>query len=90
MTDYPIGFLGGSQEGPRIKRTRPSDAGNDVDSDLDERNNQLQANYVPPGFISPSVIEYLELGKSIPGMFELNQSIEVRRSCTLGILYPAN
>ncbi|XP_044762174.1 uncharacterized protein LOC123319328 [Coccinella septempunctata] len=62
--------LGGSQEGPRIKRTKPSsssEAGNDVDSELEERNNQLKANYVPPGFISPSVIEYLELGKSIPG-----------------------
>lgn len=27
----------------------------------------MNANYVPPGFLSPSVIEYLELGKSIPG-----------------------
>lgn len=36
------------------------------DQDLDERNGPPKSN-VPPGFLSPSVAEYLELGKSIPG-----------------------
>lgn len=37
--------------------------------DVDERNNPTnEAPVVPPGFLSPSVREYLDLGKSIPGM----------------------
>ncbi|KAK9878861.1 hypothetical protein WA026_003694 [Henosepilachna vigintioctopunctata] len=39
----------------------------DAGSDVDERNNELIADNIPPGFLSPSVVEYLELGKSIPG-----------------------
>ncbi|XP_076656530.1 uncharacterized protein LOC143361124 [Halictus rubicundus] len=36
--------------------------------DVDERNNPTnEAPAVPPGFLSPSVREYLDLGKSIPG-----------------------
>lgn len=36
--------------------------------DVDERNNPTnEAPVVPPGFLSPSVREYLDLGKSIPG-----------------------
>ncbi|XP_017765629.1 PREDICTED: uncharacterized protein LOC108554770, partial [Eufriesea mexicana] len=35
--------------------------------DVDERNNPTnEAPAVPPGFLSPSVREYLDLGKSIP------------------------
>lgn len=58
------------EDSPRVKRPRAPDPENEVDEDVasfDERNNELNANYVPPGFLSPSVIEYLELGKSIPG-----------------------
>lgn len=53
----------------RTKRPRaPSpDPENDVDSEFDERNNDLSTNFLPPGFLSPSVLEYFELGKSIPG-----------------------
>lgn len=58
----------------RIKRPRAlppeEEPENYVDQeDLEERNNPLSPNYVPPGFLSPSVQEYLELGKSIPGKF---------------------
>lgn len=36
--------------------------------DVEERNNPTnEAPIVPPGFLSPSVREYLDLGKSIPG-----------------------
>ncbi|XP_043290188.1 uncharacterized protein [Venturia canescens] len=38
------------------------------DEDVDERNNPTnEGPVVPPGFLSPSVREYLDLGKSIPG-----------------------
>lgn len=37
------------------------------DQELDERNGLPKQPSVPPGFLSPSVKEYLELGKSIPG-----------------------
>lgn len=65
----------GSEQKSRVKKPRapppaptPENDVDDYDSDdLDERNNPLNANYVPPGFLSPSVQEYLELGKSIPG-----------------------
>lgn len=57
-----------SGSGPAKERS-PADLHpqNDVDNEFDERNNALNANFVPAGFINPSVIEYLELGKSIPG-----------------------
>lgn len=58
----------------RIKRPRALPAEEEPENyvdqeDLEERNNPLSPNYVPPGFLSPSVQEYLELGKSIPGKF---------------------
>jgi hypothetical protein len=63
----------GYEHKSRIKRPRasapPDEPDNNVGSDYDERNNALDTKYVPPGFLSPSVIEYLELGKSIPGNF---------------------
>ncbi|XP_023245633.1 uncharacterized protein LOC106640921 isoform X2 [Copidosoma floridanum] len=38
------------------------------EDDVDERNNPTnEAPVVPPGFLSPSVRAYLDLGKSIPG-----------------------
>lgn len=38
--------------------------------DVDERNNPTNgAPVAPPGFLSPSVREYLDLGKSIPGKY---------------------
>lgn len=55
------------------KRAKPLDPGEDDyyydDADpVDERNNPTnEAPSVPPGFLSPSVREYLDLGKSIPG-----------------------
>ncbi|KAK0073716.1 hypothetical protein PV325_009346 [Microctonus aethiopoides] len=54
------------------KRAKPLDPEDDYyyydDDDVDERNNPTnEATVVPPGFLSPSVKEYLDLGKSIPG-----------------------
>lgn len=54
------------------KRAKPLDPEDDYyyydDDDVDERNNPMnEATVVPPGFLSPSVKEYLDLGKSIPG-----------------------
>ncbi|XP_049802952.1 uncharacterized protein LOC126237150 [Schistocerca nitens] len=48
-----------SQGGPRLKRPRATDP--------EDRNVAKPGAYIPPGFLSPSVQEYLELGKSIPG-----------------------
>lgn len=62
------------------KRARPidPDAEDNRDNedyyyeDVDERNNPTNdAPVVPPGFLSPSVREYLDLGKSIPGKQDL-------------------
>lgn len=48
-----------------VKKTR---APADLEENLDNRNVQAaEPSTVPPGFLSPSVKEYLELGKSIPG-----------------------
>ena len=48
-----------------VKKTR---APADLEENLDDRNVQVpEPSTVPPGFLSPSVKEYLELGKSIPG-----------------------
>ncbi|XP_026298818.1 uncharacterized protein LOC411343 isoform X3 [Apis mellifera] len=58
------------------KRARPIDPDTEDNrdnedyyyEDVDERNNPTnEAPVVPPGFLSPSVREYLDLGKSIPG-----------------------
>lgn len=52
------------------KRAKPLDPDDDYYyyDDVDERNNPTnEAPVVPPGFLSPSVREYLDLGKSIPG-----------------------
>lgn len=59
------------------KRAKPLDPEDDYYyyDDVDERNNPTNDSpVVPPGFLSPSVREYLDLGKSIPGMkiFYLN------------------
>lgn len=53
-----------------LKRAKPLDPEDDYyyDDPVDERNNPTnEAPSVPPGFLSPSVREYLDLGKSIPG-----------------------
>ncbi|CAK9832572.1 unnamed protein product [Anthophora retusa] len=64
---------GGGKVSKRAKPVDP-DAENSRDNedyyyeDVDERNNPTnEAPAVPPGFLSPSVREYLDLGKSIPG-----------------------
>lgn len=54
------------------KRAKPLDPDNEDyyydEESVDERNNPTnEAPVVPPGFLSPSVREYLDLGKSIPG-----------------------
>ena len=53
------------------KRAKPLDPDEDdyyYDDDVEQRNNPTnEAPAVPPGFLSPSVREYLDLGKSIPG-----------------------
>ncbi|KAL3278769.1 hypothetical protein HHI36_016295 [Cryptolaemus montrouzieri] len=58
-----------SEDKVRIKKLRftSSEPENDVDVNPDKRDTILNIENVPPGFLSPSVIEYLELGKSIPG-----------------------
>lgn len=75
----------GYEQKSRVKRPRapPPEPENDVE-DFDERNNELNPNFVPPGFLSPSVIEYLELGKSIPGTFILNNFCSL---CSLRLNY---
>lgn len=67
-------FTGGARGGGRsskvLKRAKPLDPEDDYyyDDPVDERNNPTnEAPAVPPGFLSPSVREYLDLGKSIPG-----------------------
>lgn len=66
-------YSDGFEQKSRVKRPRapppPEEPENYVDDydDLGERNNPLNSKYVPAGFLSPSVQEYLELGKSIPG-----------------------
>ena len=48
-----------------MKKTR---APVDLEENLDDRNvPAAEPSTLPPGFLSPSVKEYLELGKSIPG-----------------------
>lgn len=52
------------------QNTREDDA-----DDLDQRDRLEDENeettQVPPGFLSPSVREYLELGRSIPGTWHV-------------------
>ena len=69
-----IAFAGGVRgaQGSKVsKRAKPLDPDEDdyyYDDPVDERNNPTnEAPAVPPGFLSPSVREYLDLGKSIPG-----------------------
>lgn len=67
--------VGGSEDGKNTKITRALEAqnaeGDDTDS-LDQRDRLEdegeETTKVPPGFLSPSVREYLELGRSIPGI----------------------
>ncbi|XP_025424964.1 uncharacterized protein LOC112693916 [Sipha flava] len=68
-----IPIIGGSEDGKKTKSARAletQDAGDDMDG-LDQRDrledNTEETTKVPPGFLSPSVREYLELGRSIPG-----------------------
>jgi len=69
-----VAFAGGTRGGRSsrvLKRAKPLDPEDDYyyDDPVDERNNPTnEAPAVPPGFLSPSVREYLDLGKSIPGM----------------------
>lgn len=65
---------GGSEDGKKTKSARAletQDAGDDTDG-LDQRDrledNTEETTKVPLGFLSPSVREYLELGRSIPGI----------------------
>jgi hypothetical protein len=65
----------GAEEGARFKRPRAPSAASfseEPQQDLEERGGALpilnaDLGVSPPGFLSPSVKEYLELGKSIPG-----------------------
>jgi len=72
--DRRVAFAGGARGGRSsrvLKRAKPLDPEDDYyyDDPVDERNNPTnEAPAVPPGFLSPSVREYLDLGKSIPGM----------------------
>lgn len=61
-------FLGGLEDGSRVKRVRADSAGvvRDPAQALDAPEPDTPAD-VPPSFLSPSVKEYLELGMAIPG-----------------------
>jgi len=71
-----IQIIGGSEDSKNTKSTRALETtrnveGDDVDG-LDQRDrlgddDGEETTKVPPGFLSPSVREYLELGRSIPG-----------------------
>nr|XP_050866181.1 uncharacterized protein LOC127071204 [Vespula vulgaris]XP_050866182.1 uncharacterized protein LOC127071204 [Vespula vulgaris] len=67
---------GGSSSSKISKRAKPVESEEEEEDyyydeetePVDERNNPTnEAPAVPPGFLSPSVREYLDLGKSIPG-----------------------
>lgn len=78
-TNFLLLLSAGFEAQTRIKRPRALPAEEEPENyvdqeDLEERNNPLSPNYVPPGFLSPSVQEYLELGKSIPGKFNYQSS----------------
>lgn len=81
LSDLIVLVLGGEEEGRVVKRPRaPSAPDPDVDvapgdQALDERNGPPKQPSVPPGFLSPSVKEYLELGKSIPGKSQTSKSL---------------
>lgn len=65
-------FAESSEEGKSAKKERAPASEHftvDPEQSLDERNGLLNEHEsdLPPGFLSPSVREYLELGKSIPG-----------------------
>uniref|UniRef100_A0A0K8TE52 Chitin-binding type-2 domain-containing protein n=2 Tax=Lygus hesperus TaxID=30085 RepID=A0A0K8TE52_LYGHE len=60
----------GSEESRAKKRARAPVLNEPLDppeQTLEERKGPLNQPNVPPGFLSPSVQQYLELGKSIPG-----------------------
>ena len=91
---------GGGGSGSRVKKARAAAAaggGSPVDADPsqaleggddDHDGSPAPAPLPPPGFLSPSVKEYLELGKSIPGKnikqtpFSFNPSTELRSECS--------
>ncbi|CAH0768858.1 unnamed protein product [Bemisia tabaci] len=73
-------IVGGLEESPRAKRPRaPSvdelsrdpdqhlESSSDAPEERDRPKGGPGSPTVPPAFLSPSVLEYLELGKSIPG-----------------------
>ncbi|XP_050437537.1 uncharacterized protein LOC126843798 [Adelges cooleyi] len=73
-----VSTVDGSEDGEKSKSTRALETRNEGEDDLDQRdrldddgNNDGEddedTTKVPPGFLSPSVREYLELGRSIPG-----------------------
>lgn len=78
LPDAFLTHTGGSEDGKKTKSARAldaRDAGEDDSDGLDQRDrledgdeNDDDTAKAPPGFLSPSVREYLELGRSIPGM----------------------
>lgn len=75
------------EEGRRVKKARAPAALDIHPSEPDqqlERNNLNPQSAIPPGFLSPSVQEYLELGKSIPGkskkLFLMNHWVTLFKS----------
>lgn len=68
--------IGGLEDGKNTKIVRAleeQDAEGDDTDGLDQRDRledeDEETTKVPPGFLSPSVREYLELGRSIPGIY---------------------
>lgn len=77
-------LIGGSEDGKKTKSVRALDARdaeeNDDSDGLDQRDrleddDDEETAKAPPGFLSPSVREYLELGRSIPGTCFVTQFV---------------
>lgn len=73
------------QQNIRAKRAKkPRASGQPVvvpepDQRLDNDQSEISSPVIPTGFLSPSVKEYLELGKSIPGKIFFNNEFQFKK-----------
>lgn len=73
------------QQNIRAKRAKkPRASGQPVvvpepDQRLDNDQSEISSPVIPTGFLSPSVKEYLELGKSIPGKILFNNKFQFKK-----------
>lgn len=88
---FSLSFTDGSEQqqtirSKRAKKPRTPGApafGPEPDQRIDEERSEsdIPVPVIPQGFLSPSVKEYLELGKSIPGLLEwLRKKSQIRTS----------